>query len=60
MNKKLIGVNELAEILGVPPSWIYHRSRMNKIPMIRVGKYIKFNLDEVMDWLKVKQTELED
>jgi len=52
MSQKLIGVNELAEILGVPPSWVYARSRTDSIPMIRVGKYIKFDLDEVMVWLK--------
>lgn len=54
MSPKLIGLNELAEILGIPPSWIYSRSRTDSIPMIRVGKYIKFDLDEVMAWLKKK------
>ena len=61
MNQKLIGVLELAEILGVPPSWVYARTRMkgpDSIPMIRVGKYVKFELDKVMDWLK-KRNEVE-
>ena len=57
MNEKLIGVNELAEILGVPPLWIYARSRETgpeSIPRLKVGKYVKFELDKVMDWLKEK------
>ena len=57
MNQKLIGVNELAEVLGVPPSWIYTRTRQTgpgSIPRINVGKYIKFEIDKVMDWLKEK------
>jgi len=60
MNQKLIGVNELAEILGVPSSWVYSRSRetgTDSIPRIKVGKYVKFELDRVMDWLKKKNEE---
>ena len=60
MNQKLIGVNELAEILGVPLSWVYARSRetgRDSIPRIKVGKYVKFELDRVMDWLKKKNEE---
>ena len=56
--KKLIGVNELAEILGVPPSWVYARTRLkggpDSIPCLRVGKYLKFEFDKVLDWLKEK------
>jgi len=57
MNQILIGVNELAEILGVPPSWVYARSRetgTDSIPRLKVGKYVKFELGKVMDWLKEK------
>ena len=57
MNQKLIGVNELAEILGVPPSWVYSRSKEtgpDSIPRLKVGKYVKFELGKVMDWLKEK------
>lgn len=55
MERKLIGVNELAEALSVPPSWIYSRTRLKddgQIPHIRVGKYVRFNIDDVMEWLE--------
>jgi hypothetical protein len=58
MYQKLIGVSELAEILDVPKSWIYSRSREagpGTIPRLHVGKYVKFQLPEVMDWLKKKE-----
>ena len=57
MNQNLIGVNELAKILGVPPSWVYARSRETgpgSVPRLKVGKYVKFELDKVMEWLKEK------
>ena len=53
--KKLVGVNELAEILGVPPSWVYARSRETgpgSVPRRKGGKYVKFELEKVMEWLK--------
>jgi hypothetical protein len=40
------GVKALAEHLGVKVSWIYDRTRRNgpeKIPHIKLGKYIRFD-----------------
>jgi hypothetical protein len=57
MTPKLVGVNDLAEALSVPTSWVYSRTRIkgpDKIPHIRCGKYVRFDIDAVMDWLKRK------
>lgn len=58
MNKQLLTVDELATILRVKKSWIYAQTRQtdsDSIPVIRVKKYLRFQLDEVMDWLKRQQ-----
>ena len=50
----LLCTEELAQVLNVKPSWIYSKSRQkgeNKIPLVRVGKYLRFRLEEVMAWL---------
>lgn len=55
---RLIGVNELAETLSVVPSWIYSRTRIKgdgQIPHLRCGKYVRFDIDEVMEWLQNQQ-----
>ncbi len=55
MNKNLLTVDELAASLSVPKSWIYSRSREtgpDAMPMIKVGKYCRFVLDDVLEWLK--------
>ena len=60
MNEKLLTVSELAKELSVPTSWVYSRSRQtgtNTIPLIRCGKYIRFYLTEVLDWLEKKGKE---
>jgi len=61
MEQKLLSVGELSETLNVPKSWVYSRSREtgpSAIPRIRVGKYVRFELDKVLDWLK-EQSEVE-
>jgi excisionase family DNA binding protein len=50
-------VNELAQVLKVPKSWIYAKTRdtgPNSIPRIKVGKYLRFEIDQVLNWLKDK------
>jgi excisionase family DNA binding protein len=47
-NEKLLTVKELAKALNLSgTSWIYQKSRVGEIPMIRLGKHIRFDLDEV-------------
>jgi len=45
----LIDADALAERLSVPVSWVYEQSRQNNIPTYRVGKYIRFDLNEVLE-----------
>jgi len=53
---KLIDVRELAQQLNVPVSWLYERTRGREIPCVRLGKYIRFDLQEVLNYFKEKQT----
>ena len=48
----LISLKELANKLGVKESWVYSRTRTNEIPSYRIGKYLKFNEAEVMEWIQ--------
>ena len=38
----------LAEKLKVPLSWVYEQSRQGKIPSRHIGRYLRFNLEEVL------------
>ena len=44
----LLTSEELADRLRVPLSWVYEQSRQGKIPTHRIGRYIRFNLVEVL------------
>ncbi len=49
---KLLTPEELADCLKVPVSWVYEQSRLDNIPTHRPGRYIRFNLREVLTSLK--------
>ena len=53
MNQNLIGINEMAKKLDVPVSWLYSRTRTGEIPFYKLGKYVRFDEEEVMDWIKM-------
>ena len=44
----LLTPEELAARLKVPLSWVYEQSRQGKIPTHRIGRYIRFDLAEVI------------
>jgi excisionase family DNA binding protein len=48
-NRDLLTPEELAEKMRLPVSWVYEQSRQNKIPTHRLGRYIRFDLTEVLD-----------
>jgi excisionase family DNA binding protein len=45
----LLTPDDLAAELKVPVSWVYEQSRQGNIPTVRVGRYIRFRLKEVID-----------
>jgi len=53
--RSLLSVGEVAELLQVPVSWVYDRTRsrgVNRIPGFRLGKYWRFEEREVLAWLE--------
>ncbi len=54
-NGRLLTVEELAERLNLPASWIYAHTRKRSsdpIPGFRLGKYWRFREADVLDWLE--------
>lgn len=61
--RELLTIQEVADILRVPVSWIYARTRQrdeNTIPHLKVGKYLRFEEAKVMTWLKERQNNRAD
>jgi len=51
----LLTVHEVAELLKVPVSWVYERTRRRgteRLPHLKVGKYLRFRLSEIEEYLE--------
>jgi len=54
-NGRLLTIQQVADLLQVPPSWIYGHTRArsaDRIPGFRLGKYWRFREAEVESWLE--------
>jgi excisionase family DNA binding protein len=52
---QLLTVSEIAQTLRVPVSWVYERTRrrgFERMPHIKLGKYLRFDPNTVFAWLK--------
>ena len=50
----LLTVHEVAELLRVPVSWVYERTRrrgMERLPHLKIGKYLRFRREDVLGWI---------
>jgi excisionase family DNA binding protein len=57
---ELLTVEEIAASLRVPPSWVYERVRRSgkeKIPHLKIGKYLRFRLGEVRVWVEQQRVQ---
>ena len=57
--RALLTVEEVAEILRVPASWVYERTRRrsaDRIPGFRLGKYWRFREADVLTWIERQRT----
>jgi excisionase family DNA binding protein len=45
-------IDEAAALIRVPNSWLYDRTRTNTIPHIKLGKYLRFDRDELVAWAR--------
>ena len=47
MSERLLDAKAIAERLGVPESWVRESARSGAIPCVRLGRYVRFDLDDV-------------
>jgi excisionase family DNA binding protein len=52
MSGGLLTAAEVAELLGVPVSWVYEQSRRGRIPTVTLGRYRRYRRDSIQAWLE--------
>jgi excisionase family DNA binding protein len=48
----LLSAGEVAEMLGVPVSWVYEQSRRGRIPTVTLGRYRRYRRGSIEAWLE--------
>ncbi len=54
-NDPLLTVEEVAEFLRVPKTWIYEHTRPSSrspLPHVKLGKYLRFRRTDIEEFLK--------
>ena len=54
-HEKLLTIQQVADLLHVPVSWVYGRTRkrsIERLPGIRLGKYWRFREEEIHAWVE--------
>jgi excisionase family DNA binding protein len=54
----ILTVEEVAEVLKLPVSWVYEHTRTssaNRIPAFKLGKYWRFRESDVLAWLECQR-----
>jgi excisionase family DNA binding protein len=50
MSRALIDAQAAGELLGVPPTWVLEEARHDRIPHIRLGRYVRFDAEQLLAW----------
>jgi excisionase family DNA binding protein len=50
--RRLMTAGEVAELLGVPVSWVYEQSRLGRIPTVTLGRYRRYRFDAIEAWIE--------
>jgi excisionase family DNA binding protein len=51
-NGRLLDAKEVAELLGVPVSWVYEQSRKGEIPTVTLGRYRRYRREAIETWIE--------
>lgn len=51
MSGSLLTAGDVAELLGVPKSWVYEQSRAGRIPTVTLGRYRRYRREAIEAWV---------
>ena len=52
MNRPLLDAEQAGELLNVPKSWVLAEARADRVPHVRLGRYVRFDADELEAWAR--------
>ena len=60
ISHKYLTVDELAELLRVKVHYIYNLTYTRQIPYLKIGRHLRFDLEQISLWIESKARKPED
>ena len=54
---KLVRIGEAADLLGVRVSWLYDQVRRNALPVVRLGRQLRFSRADLVAYAASRRTD---
>ena len=51
VSDELLTADDVAELLRVTPAWVYAETRRNRIPHVRLGRYVRYRRQSLDAWI---------
>ena len=48
----LLTADEVAAFLRMTPAWVYAQTRNRKIPHLRLGRYVRYRREALVQWME--------
>jgi excisionase family DNA binding protein len=52
MSSMLLTAEQVGKLLGVPTSWVYEQSRRGVIPTVTLGRYRRYRVEAIEEWIE--------
>lgn len=50
----LLTAEQAADLLNVPASWVLAEARADRVPHVRLGRYVRFEAGELESWWQTR------
>lgn len=50
----LLNAEQAADLLNVPATWVLSQARADRIPHVRLGRYVRFDGAELAAWCQTR------
>jgi len=54
-NGRLLTAEEVADMLGVPKTWVYAETRAGRMPHVALGRYRRYHRDALAAWVAERE-----
>jgi excisionase family DNA binding protein len=48
----LLNSKEASALLNIPESWLLSAARRGDVPVVRIGRYVRFRERDLLDWVE--------